>query len=149
VRLESVKDIGKILEIVPIEVELSKKEGEKNAMPIKEKLEWVMRMLNGEPFVTSIDFKVLMVYSDQDTLVGYAIACLTTSKIKYFNELRLYRVWYDHHYPEAIKMLEEEGMRWAKENKVHVIRTEMDRRVKALARKRKYEAVSVNMERRI
>lgn len=145
----NVTDLTEILKLVPIEVGIAKKENQRFSMPIKDKLEWIMCMVNHEPMILKYEFRVLIVYNDEDQVIGYAIASLTVSKIKYFNQLKVYRIWYDHHYPEAIKMLDDEAKRWAKENKVHVMTSEADRRLKAWKRKWKFEPVSVNMERRL
>ena len=148
-RLANITDIAEIIKLVPIEVQIAKKESSRGAMPIKDKIEWIRCMVNGEPIITKHEFRVVGVYNDDSEIIGYAIASLTVSKIKYFNELRVYRIWYDYHYPEAIQMLQEEAKRWAKENKVHVMRSEVDRRLKAWKRAWNMEPVSVNMERRI
>lgn len=148
-RIESVTDMTEILKLVPIEMSMAKKEPELGAMPLRDRLLWIDCMLNKKPLMTLYDFKVLMVYGDDEKVIGFMVLSILKSHIKYFDEIRIYRSWYNHKFPKARDEVWKLVQDLAKEHKINKIKCEVNRGQKAIERKWDFETISVNMERRV
>jgi N-acetylglutamate synthase-like GNAT family acetyltransferase len=146
--IREVTDIGEIMKIVPIEVELLR--GETIGMSLRDKLTWIDGELNGKQLYTKYEFKVFMIY-EGEKLVGYAIAALTKSKIKYLSEIRIYRVWHEKKNKEIAELFMKRIEEWARENKIDKIRSEADKPSMKRLLKSKYgfKVISTNMEKEV
>lgn len=148
---EYATDMADILKLVPIEMNIRKKESSKTSMDIKDRLLWIDCILNGKRMTTHYEFKVLMVYEDEskEKVIGFIIFSIMKSNIKYLNEIRIYRAWYDHKVPEVKdtvwKMLEE----IAKDFKIPKVVFEANRGIKAFVKTWKMKPVSVTLERKV
>ena len=148
---EYAKDMADILKLVPIETNMLKKHYSKNAMDIKDRLLWMDCVLNNKKMTTHYEFKVLMVYADEnkESVLGFIVFSIMKSNIKYMNEIRIFRAWYDHKFPEikdtVWKMLEDT----AKDFKIPKIIFEANRGIKAFVKTWKMKPVSVMLERKV
>jgi len=148
---EYAKDMTDILKLVPIEMNMLKKHHSKNAMDIKDRLLWIDCILNGKKMTTHYEFKVLMVYADEnkEKVLGFIIFSIMKSNIKYLNEIRIFRAWYDHGFPEIKDTVWTMLENIAKEFKIHKIVFEASRGIKAFVRTWKMKPVSVILERKV
>ena len=96
IEIREITDISEVLKIVPIEVELRKKEPKAGSMSLRDSITWIEAALSGKPIYQAYAFKVYFFYND-DELVGYTILSITKSVIKHFDEIRIYRVWHKDH----------------------------------------------------
>jgi len=147
--VRAVTDITEIMRLIPFEVEIAKGEPE-GSISIRDRISWIEAEINNRPFVEYYDFKIFIFYENGE-IIGYAIASLTKATIKYFNEIRVYRVWYDHEHPECVEEFWKTIKAWAKEHKVHILRADVDSEKLQEHFKEKYKMtpISVLMERRL
>ena len=142
-----ITDMQEIMKLLPIEQEIMKKEPEAGKMSLRDKLLWLDCLVNKKPFVEFNDGGIMGWY-DGEKLIGYMILSATKGKIKYFDTLRIYRVWHDPNYDIANEM-ENYMVSLAKSLKIHSITSEANRRIRAFQRKYQMQPVSVNMERKV
>ena len=142
-----ITDMQEIMKLLPIEQEIMKKEPETGKMSLRDKLLWLDCLVNKKPFVEFNDGGIMGWY-DGDKLIGYMILSATKAKIKYFDTLRIYRVWHDPNYDISNEM-ENYMVSLAKSLKIHSITSEANRRIRAFQRKYQMQPVSVNMERKV
>ena len=114
-------------------------------MSLRDNITWIEAALNGKQIYQAYGFKVYFFYKD-DGLVMYTILSITKSVIKYFDEIRIYRVW--HKDPACVEKWFELIEWLGKEYKVKKIRFEAN--IPELERhfRKKYgfRSVSINME---
>ena len=141
-----ITDMQEIMKLLPIEQAIMAREPEAGKMPLRDKLLWLDCLVNKKPFAET-DGGVMAWY-DGDKVVGYMILSCTKSKIKYFDAIHVYRVWHDPDYDIANEV-EEYLIGLAKNMKVHTIRSEANRRLRAFQRKYHMQPISVNLERKV
>jgi hypothetical protein len=145
IEIREVTDIAELLKIVPFEVEVMKKEPKAGSMLLKDKITWIEAELSGKSIYKGYGFKVFFFYRG-DELVCFTVLSITKSVIKYFDEIRIYRVW--HKDPECVDKFWE-LIKWlGKEHKIKKIRLETNRPSAERLFRRKYglRSVSINME---
>ena len=145
--IREVTDINEIMQIIPLEIDTMKDEPQ--GMPLRDRLTWIEGELNGKQIYTKYEFKVFMIYENK--LIGYAVAALSKAKIKYFSEIRIFRVWHDNSNPEIGKKFMDFIHNWAKENKINKIRIEVNKpNLERLFRmKYGFKTISTNMEKEV
>lgn len=138
--------ISEVLECIPIEMEIRKKEDER--FPLKDILAFVESQLE-QPY-----FGFYMAY-EEEKIIGFVI--LVYVPIKGFEQVQIIRIWYDHKYPEVMDEFEKIAWQWKKETKAPRLTTTMDarrggksnmNRIRAFKRKWKFNIVGVELERR-
>ena len=142
-----ITDMQEIMKLLPIEQAIMEKEPEAGKMQLRDKLLWLDCLVNKKPFIEFNDGGVMGWY-DGEKIVGYMIISITKAKIKYFDCLRVYRIWHDPHY-DISKEMEDYLLGVAKKMKVHSITSEANRRLRAFQRKYQMQPISVNMERKV
>ena len=145
VEIREVRDIAELLQIVPIEVEIMKKEPKAGSMSLRDKITWIEAELSGKQIYHFYDFKVYFFYEGEE-VVGFTILSITKSAIKYFDEIRVYRVW--HKNSDCVEpfwnLIKEIGNHYKiKKLKFEVNRPETER---LFRKKYKLRSVSINME---
>ena len=135
-RIERITDIEEVMKCIPFEQEIRNK-GRDN-LRISKMLLFLREQLDN-PMI-----KFLMAY-DEDEIVGYAIAAI--SLVPSMERLHLMRIYAKR--KDVREGFEKILTEWAKEYKVKTAQMTMHKHIKAIERRYKWKAVSVNMERRI
>jgi hypothetical protein len=134
--VKRVTDISEVLKIVPIETRLRAKEH--SEVPIKDMLTFVNMQLSSSLFA-------IWMVLDGEAVAGYA--CTLINPIS--RDMMIWRIWYDQHKKEAMKLLESAILQWGKEYKTRTLRVEVVRGIRALQKTWGFKPRSVIMERRI
>jgi hypothetical protein len=145
IEIKEVTDIAELLKIVPFEVEVMKNEPKAGSMSLRDKITWIEAGLSEKSILQGYGFKVFFFYKGDD-LVCFTVLSITKSVIKYFDEIRIYRVW--HKDPECVDKFWELIQWLGKEHKIKKIRLETNRPSAERLFRRKYglRSVSINME---
>jgi len=145
VEIKEVRDIGEILKIVPFEVEIIKKEPKRGSMSLRDKITWIEAELSGKSIYQAYGFKVFFFYKNSE-VVGYTVLSIIKSTIKYFDEIRVHRVWQND--VECIDKFWELIKDLGKECKIKKLRIEVDRPSMERLCRKKYglRSLSINME---
>lgn len=147
--IQEITDIKDVLDIIPIESMIIHDEPSLGSMCIRDKLTWMDCMMNKKPFIVKYDFRILTDRNEEGKVIAFAVISLLKTTIKYFDEVRIYRVYCEDGHPEIIKEFLGIIEKWAKDNKINVIRAEANKMLNLFKRKYKMIPVSVNMERRL
>lgn len=132
-------DMQEILQCVPIEEQLRKKE--KAITKLRDFLLLVSMSLDNP------DFGFWIAYEDKK-IVGYLVAFI--SRIPGMKYLTIQRIWYEQGNKQVMVNFEKILKKWARENEIRKCAITLTRpRIKALERRWGFKVISVNMERRI
>jgi len=143
-----ITDISELLKIVPIEIGIMKKEPKHGSMSLRDKITWLEAGMNNKSIHSHYEFKIYFMEKDGE-LVGFVILSVLKSVIKYFDEIRVYRVWQKD--PEVAdcfwKVVKELGEKY----KIKKIKFEVNRPAMERLCRKKYNmrSVSINMEGKI
>ncbi len=137
--IKKVTNISEVLRLVPIEVRLREKE--KSDVPVKDILTFIQQQLQINPY-----FGIWIVEED-DEVVGYV--GLFANIVGGTRDVYMWRIWYEPHRHEVIKILYDIVVAYAEEVKAKKVRIEVTRGVKALERSWGFKPVATIMERRV
>jgi len=139
-RIERAKNLQEMMQCVPIENTMRKKE--KELMPLKDFL--LFLALHAE----NPNLAMWFVYDEKKEIIGYTVAMLIS--MPGIQNIWIIRAWYDHHFKELPKIFMKKTLRkWARENNIKKFSITINRGIKAYQRTWGFKVVSVNMERRI
>jgi len=138
--VEETRDIGKVLELIPFEMEIRNKDRE--SMPLKDAINIIDKKLKGSPL-----FKIFLAYEtdDKNKIAGYCFTEITPPPGP--KKLLLYRMYAPK---KDIRIaLDKAKNEWANQFKINTEHITTNKHIRALKRLYKFKVVSVNMERRI
>lgn len=145
-RIIRASTIAEILECVPIEMDIRKKEMEH--MKLKDMLAFLETQLE-QPFLG------FYIAYEKEQIVGFMV--LFYIPIRGLEQVQIMRIWYDHHYPKVMDEFEQIIRQWKRETKAPKVTVSMDTmrngrsnmgRINALRKKWGFSIVSVELERR-
>jgi len=146
-RIVRATTINEVLECIPIEIGIRKKET--GNFPLKDMLTFVSSQLD-KPY-----FGFYIAY-EEEKIIGFMILFIVP--IKGMEQIQIWRIWSDPHYKEVMKEFFNITKQWAKETKIHKLTTNMETirnkrnnigRIKALKRRWGFHITGIQLERRI
>jgi len=138
--------IEEVLDCIPIEIEIRKKEDE--YIKLKDMLAFLESQIS-QPYLG------FYIAYEEEKIIGFLV--LFYVPLRGFEQIQIMRVWYDHHYKEVIKEFENIIRQWKRETKAPRVTVEMEARrkgksnmgrIKAFKKKWGFSLRTIVLERR-